>query len=116
MARHIQTRCTEGFRKTRSDKGIIAWKTPSFIDQFGRRDSAALEPFAVNPCHYQDRVVEQNFYIQILIRDRRHHSPEDEVDVALAQVAVLQLGRACLHHIEHQSWKLFGKSVDNGRD
>src|SRR5262249_20745254 len=63
-------------------------------------DWAASKPFAARASHHDQRILEQDFRVQLLILDRRHHAPEYEIDAALAEVAVLRLNRGSLHQVD----------------
>ena len=67
--------------------------------------------------HDEQRVFEQNFYIEVIFggSDRRRHSSKDEVDIALPQIAVLERKRGCLPDVESKFWKLSGEPIDHGR-
>src|SRR5215470_17236671 len=51
--------------------------------------------------------------MQILVFDRRHHSPDSEIDTPLAQIAVLRRDVGGLYHCEYQTRILPGQPVDH---
>ena len=67
------------------------------------------------PGHDDEWIVEQDLRIQILVLDRRHHPPEDEVDAALAQITVQRRDRGGLFHGEYQTRILPGQPIDHSR-
>src|SRR5258707_428314 len=100
---HSQPPRTERLRNEWSGAGVMGHEAPWLVDKFGEFDLAASQPFAARACHHDERVLEQDFGIQILGLNRRHQSTEYEVDLALAQVAVLGRSPGCLHHSEPEA-------------
>src|SRR5262249_50165535 len=116
MLWRVQAAASKGFGDQRADKAVKRWQTPRLIDKFGRLDSAAPGPIAFRARHYVERIFKQNFDVQILIRNRHHHSTEDNLDAAFPHVAILQSRRRRLRHVKLKLWKSTREPIDHSRN
>src|SRR5262249_60457157 len=87
-------------------------KYPGLVHQVCQLNLATPGPGAVRPRNDHDRIVVEELRIEIVFGERSGHAVDDEIDVALSQLARQRFGLDS----ELDAWMLLQNPVDDDAD
>ena len=111
----VQTACLECLPDSRA--GSRAWrrKQPRLANEIGKLDPAPTLPWALASGHQHQRLIHQQLRAEVIFRERHAYSPEDELDIALAQLAIERDPTGRLSSVKGKSWVSTMQPADDHR-
>src|SRR5882672_1583732 len=101
--RHREPARLKSFSHARVNRGIRCGQNPRCVDEFDRIYLATAAPSTVHIRNNNQRILEQDFYVQILlIYERSGYSCEDEIMLSLTQGGEVAAGRG--HFVKTQRY------------
>ena len=113
-SRHFQSASLKGVCDPAAGVTFARRQTPALIDQFGKTDLSPACPRVAQSRNNDAAFMQQHLHGHIRGRRRTRQATDHEVDVMVAQMAILQLRGLVLDDMEREPRILSGQSIDNG--
>jgi hypothetical protein len=113
---HLKIKGLEGFLYEKPGRLVTREQNPFFTEKLRQLQLSAPRPSTLRARNYDQGFFEQNLRVQVIFRDRKYTSTNDEIDIAGPQFSYLYCDRtAHLRHMYRYAWILLRETLDHRR-
>jgi len=111
---HGQASRGERLCDQRADHIVCGQEQPAFIHQLGKLDLSSTSQRIVGAGDNKQPILEQDLHLHVIILEGRSDASEQEIDLALPELAKLQGGRLRCDNVHDHVGITSRQSIDDG--